>query len=173
MSQTNELEESLPTRDCRRPRIAVDQRAGISFLLAMMTVLTFLYYILLPSSCENEADRLPPVRDHLESYVIVGFDKPPVCPLPWSDRPKLIDAGTPVTFWLRSVFADHLLVPSPKKRVEFSVVNDFGEDLPGEAAFFGTVISDDNGFAMLPTYVTRAPVALRIKLNIVIDRRRP
>lgn len=117
------------------------------------------------SCCEWRADRLEPVPDHLQSYVIVAFGAPPKCPLPWQDKPLLTNRGRAVSLWVRVVHADQILTPESMAEVRFVAVNEFGEVVTGASQYSGTAISDDRGFAILPSYVPKDLGSFRIRVD--------
>jgi hypothetical protein len=104
---------------------------------------------LLTGCCAHHAARLAPVHDTFQSYLVIGFNEPCKCTLPWRDKPLLTDRGKVVKLWIRSVNRDVLLKPEPKMEVHFDVVDEFGAPAPA-FAYAGVVTTGLDGFGRLP-----------------------
>ena len=129
----------------------------------MKWVVGLLAAISLVGCCEWRAARMEPIQDHLQSFVIVGSNDPPSCPLPWNTPAQLLGVAETTHLWIRTVHVDRLLVPETKKHVHYLTVTEFGEVVVGGAGISGELETDDNGFAHLPDYKPGALGAYRIK----------
>ncbi len=129
------------------------------------TISILLVLSMMAGCCARRAVRLAPVPDALQSYVIIGFNKPCKCPLPWREKPLLLDKGKAALIWIRSVHRDALLKPEADKEVHYEAINDFGESMGQQLSYFGTITTDKEGFGQLPEFRPQKIGTYRIKVD--------
>lgn len=116
---------------------------------------TFLWFgligsatILIGGCCSFRLSMEPPLRDHFETYVILGVGKRPRCPIPPSQTLLYnLRRGQKAPIWLRVVYQDDLRRPAAGTVVALDVVDSFGDPSEGAALSATTVTSDSDGFA--------------------------
>ena len=113
----------------------------------------------LSSCCSWQLQRVPPIRDHNEVYVIVGVGDKPSCPVPPDQQvARNSQVGVEEGVWLRAVYADGLNRPNVGVQIDLDVVDVYGDAVSGASVWPAQVVSSSSGFA---------PVVVRFKARAI------
>ena len=103
----------------------MEQRA---LSLAARGVVAVALLVAVASCCKQRMIHFGPIRDHLETYVFVGAEPIPKCPLPPSQRVSIEAAlNEDRRLWIRAVIRDNLSRGIANVPISFRVVDEFGD----------------------------------------------